>query len=111
MKELEIIQHCLDEHKAENIQTIDVREFSPFGSYYVLATAQNPRALAAIQGHVEEALEKEGYEIHIHEGEADSGWMITQAEEVIVHLFLEANRRVINLEELIERIKDKYPKA
>lgn len=111
MSELELIQHCLEEHKAEGIVTIDVSGVSPFASYYVIATAQNPRALGAIKEHVEEALEKAGYEITLSEGENDSGWVISQAEDVIVHLFLEANRRMINLEELLERIKGKSAKA
>ena len=111
MTELELIQTTLEEHKAEAIVTIDVSGVSPFASYYVLATAGNPRALGAIQEHVEEALEKAGYEIAVSEGEPDSGWVITQADEVIVHLFLEANRRVINLEELLERIKGNVAKA
>ena len=111
MTELELIQNNLEEHKAEGVVTIDVTGVSPFASYYVIATAQNPRALGAIQEHVEEALEKAGYEIAISEGEIESGWVITQADEVIVHLFLEANRRMINLEELLERIKGKSAKA
>lgn len=111
MTELEIIQKTLDEHKGEDISTIDVSEFSPFATHYVLATAQNPRALAALQDHVEEELVKAGYEIVIHEGEPDSGWVITQADDVVVHIFLEANRRVINLEELLDRMQEKIHKA
>ena len=111
MKELDIITKTLDEHKGEDIKTVDVHELSPFATYYVLATAGNPRALAALQSHVEEELEKEGYEIRVSEGEPESGWVITQADEVIVHLFLEANRRTINLEELLDRVAEKIHKA
>lgn len=111
MDELKIIVDTLDEHKGEDIQVVDVADFSPFASKYVLVTGGNPRALDALKNHVEEALEKAGFEIQVSEGEPDSGWMIVQADDVIVHLFLEANRRIINLEELLQRMQEKIHKA
>ncbi len=111
MTELDIIKHTLEEHKGEDITVVDVSEFSPFATHYVLVTAQNPRALDALRNHVEEELEKAGYEIQVSEGAPESGWIISQAEDVVTHLFLEANRRIINLEELLERMNDSRHKA
>ncbi len=107
-KELNLITACLDEHKAEDIFSIDVRVSSPFASYAVIATASNPRLLGALQNHVEEDLEKNGFDITVKEGEPDSGWVIIQGEEVIVHLMLPANRRVLDLETLLEQVNNAH---
>ena len=107
-KELKLITTCLDEHKAEDIYSIDVRVSSPFASYVVIASASNPRLLGALQGHVVEELEKNGFEITVKEGEPDSGWLIIQGEEVIVHLMLPSNRRVLDLESLLEQVNNAH---
>ena len=111
MKELEIITHTLEEHKGEEIAVVEVASFSPFADYYVLVTAQNPRALDALRNYVEEELEKASIEIQVSEGEPESGWMIVQGQDVIVHLFLPANRRVLQFEDLLERMQEKVHKA
>ncbi len=107
-RELKLIKDCLDEHKAEDIVSIDVRVSSPFASYAVIATASNPRLLGALQGHLEDALEKGGVSISVKEGEPDSGWVIIQGEEVIVHLMLPGNRRVLDLESLLEQVNNAH---
>lgn len=107
-KELALVKACLDEHKAEDIFSIDVRASSPFASYAVIATASNPRLLGALQGHLEEDLAKNGFDITVKEGEPDSGWVIIQGEEVIVHLMLPGNRRILDLESLLEQVNNVY---
>ena len=107
-EELELLTNCLEEHKAEDIVAIDVTASSPFASYVLLATCPNPRALGATQGHVEDALYKAGLEVSVKEGEPDSGWMIIQGEEVICHLMLQGNRRMIDLEGLLEQLNRKH---
>ena len=42
-----IAAECLDEHKAEDILTLDVSRLTPFADHYVIATCSNERALAA----------------------------------------------------------------
>lgn len=109
-QELHAVLSCLDEHKVDDVATIDVRESSPFASYVVIGTCGNPRLLGASQGHVEEALEKAGIPVSVKEGEPDSGWMIVQGVEVIVHLMLPGNRRMVDLEGLLEKINGKAAK-
>ena len=111
MDELKIIVDTLEEHKGEDIAVIDVSEFSPFADKYVLVTAGNPRALDALRNHVKEELEKAGIEIQVSEGEPESGWIILQGDDVIVHFFLEANRRILQLEDLLARMADSKHKA
>lgn len=110
MKELDIALKTLDEHKAENIESIDVTNHNPFASYIVLATCPNTRALGAMAELLEDAFEKEEVVIRVKEGQPDSGWMIVEAGEVIVHLLLDVNRRELKLEDLLSRLNEKSSK-
>ena len=94
----------LDERKAEDIAVFDVSGISPFASYYVIATAPNHRALGAIAELLEDKLEQEGLIRGKAEGTSDSGWIIVESEDVIVHLFTSVNRKEFALEDLIAKI-------
>ena len=102
-KELEIAKKCLEDHKAEDIAVVDVEGFSPFSSYYVLATASNIRQLGALSENLEEEFEKAGFIELKKDGIPESGWMIVEAGEVVVHIFLDVNRKEIDLEGLLEK--------
>lgn len=110
MKELEIALKTLDDHKATEIESIDVRNHNPFASYIVLATCTNIRALGALAEILEEEFEKNNIDIRVKEGQPDSGWMIVEAGEVIVHLLLDVNRKELKLEDLLNRLNEKASK-
>lgn len=110
IEEVKLACNALDEHKAEDIKVIDVSSHSPFVSFYVLATCGNTRALGAMADILEEEFEKAGFPVTTKEGEPDSGWMIVEAGDVLVHLFLDVNRREINLEELLKQFNEKHRK-
>ncbi|HAS55841.1 MAG TPA: ribosome silencing factor [Firmicutes bacterium] len=107
MKELEVAIKSLEEHKAENIVSIDVSKVNPFVSTLVLATCLNTRALGAMAELLDDAFEKNKIEVRVKEGNPISGWMIVEAGDVIVHLLLESNRKELNLEELMDRLNFK----
>ncbi|MCR5490522.1 MAG: ribosome silencing factor [Bacilli bacterium] len=110
IEEVKVATSTLDEHKAEDIKVIDVSSHSPFVSYYVLATCSNIRALGAMADILEEAFDNAGFQVSTKEGEPESGWMIVEAGEVLVHIFLDVNRREINLEQLMDEINAKHRK-
>jgi ribosome-associated protein len=101
LKSVRIAKKELIDRKAEDVQVVDVRENTPFADYYVLATAPNEKALGAFAGYVEEALEKEGVEVGKLDGTPESGWIIVDAGNVIIHIFSEAKRKEIALDELL----------
>ncbi len=111
LKELEVAVKTLDEHKAEDIKELYVADHTPFATYYVLATCMNPRQLNAMSEHLEDEFEKAGINVSVKEGEPDSGWMIIQGGEVIVHLFLDVTRKEIALDALIEKLESKTRKS
>ncbi len=107
-RELDILLARIGESKAEDVVAYDVTSSSPFMSYAIIATCSNTRFLGALQGELEECLNKHGIEVTVKEGEPDSGWVIIQGEEVLVHLMLASNRRMLDLEGLLEKLNKKY---
>jgi ribosome-associated protein len=109
-KIVNVAEKSLDEHKAENIEVIDVKSITPFSDYYVLATASNERALKALADFVVDDLAKNKFDTKLVEGTPESGWMIVDANEVIVHLFSPEKREEIKLDDLVEHVKEKTEK-
>lgn len=97
----------LDERKAENIEVIDVKENTPFADYYVIATCPNEKAIGAFAGDIQETLEKDKHEVRNIEGTPESGWMIVDAGDVVIHLFLAAKREEIDLDKILEKSRKK----
>ena len=102
-KVVKIVEDCLNNHKASDIVTIDVRDRTPFADYYVLATAGNIRQLNALKEHVEEELEKNKIHVGHIEGRPESGWILIDAHQVIVNIFSKEERERISLEEVLSR--------
>ncbi len=104
------IREALSEHKIKEIKIISLKETSPFADYYIIGTAMNERQLLSMEDYIGEAAIKAGVEIIRQEGSGESGWIIYDCGDVIVHLFLDSIRQEINLEGLVEKIKEKQGK-
>ena len=91
----------LEERKAEDILVVDVRNRTPFTDYYILVTAPNMRAAGAYAELLEDFFESRTDDLHQIEGEPESGWVLVDAGEVVVHIFTSIKRAEINLEELL----------
>ena len=105
------ILHILDEHKATDLTSVEVGDFNPFATYVVIATCPNPRSLGAMKEILDEELAKKEIEVTVTDGEPDSGWVIVATDEVVIHLLLEANRRELDLEGLLEKLAKRVAKA
>lgn len=102
---LETIVHAIDDKQGEEIEIIDVSENTPLANYYVICTADNPRKLNAIKNEVVGAIEKMRLPIHHIEGREDSGWILVDAYDVIVHIFSVLKRSEVKLDDLLKNLK------
>ncbi len=105
-KKAERIAKLLGEHLARDVEAIEVSDKTPYADYYVLATAPNERALGAYAEAVEEAVEKDFEEDARIEGLPSSGWIIVDAKDVVVHLFLEEEREKYGILDILRRGND-----
>ena len=94
------IADVLSDHQAEDIVMMDISKVSSFTDYFVVATANNPRQMNALIDSVGQELRKDGVRPLRTEGGPDSGWVLLDYGNAIVHLFSPDDRDYYNLEGL-----------
>lgn len=99
---MKAIKVALEEKKAEDIIIIDVREKTPLNDYHVICSASNTRKMWAIKEEVEKQIDLVGGKIHHVEGTPESGWVLVDAFDIIVHIFSLEERERIHLEDLFK---------
>lgn len=100
MTQLEIITKTLDDKKANDIVVIDFNDENPMYGHFVVADAPSHRQVKAMAEDVVEALEKEGYAIKHFDSEREASWVLIDAYDVVVHIFITEDRTRYNLEKL-----------
>lgn len=90
------IMAILEEKKAADILALDISEISTLADYFILASAENVRQLDALEDAVEE-----GIRLGLNkEGEGDSGWILMDYKDIVVHLFTKEQREFYDLEKI-----------
>ena len=89
--------------QASNIALLDVKEICSFASYFVICNGESERQIKAIYDEIEHILKKEGVVPHHREGTMDSGWLLFDFGDVIVHIFAPFEREYYQLDELWSR--------
>jgi len=100
---LELIKTCcraLDDKKADALRVLDVHEQSSITDYLVVATATSEPHLRALRIEIEKVLDAAKAVIVGMDAEQSSGWMVIDAFDVMIHLFLAEHRRNYGLENL-----------
>ncbi len=82
---------------------LDARTVCSFADFFVICTGETERQIRAIYEEVEHALKKEGIQPIHHEGTIDSGWLLLDYGDVIVHIFAAVEREFYQLDRLWSR--------
>jgi ribosome-associated protein len=90
----------LSERQVEDIALIDVSKVSAFTDYFVIGTADNERQMKAVIDTLDRDLGLDGVRLRTREGSADSGWVLMDFNDVIVHLFSREARDFYRLDDL-----------
>jgi len=96
---LHLILARLDDMKAEDILTIDLRNKSSIGDYMVVSCGRSQRHVGSVADRVVEDLRKAGVVTHV-EGTPHCDWVLIDAGDVIVHVFRPEVRAFYNLEKM-----------
>ncbi len=86
--------------KASDVILLDIREVSTFADYFVICSGNNTRQIQAITDGVDEVLGQQGANLLHREGEAETGWVLLDFGDVIVHIFGRKEREYYRLERL-----------
>jgi ribosome-associated protein len=99
-KTLSLILSRLEDMKAEETVTIDLRGKSAYSDYMIVTTGRVNRHVGAIAENVTKSLKENGIKnIHV-EGLPNCDWVLIDSGDVIVHVFRPEVREFYNLERL-----------
>ena len=79
---------------------LDARGVCSFADYFVICSGDSERQIRAILDEVAHSLKREGIQAHHYEGTIDSGWLLLDFGDVIVHIFAPFEREYYQLDEL-----------
>jgi ribosome-associated protein len=97
---LKLVLARLDDMKAEETVTIDLRGKSAFSDYMVVTTGRSNRHVGAVAENVAKGLKEAGQKkLHV-EGLSNCDWVLIDTGEVILHVFRPEVREFYNLERL-----------
>lgn len=94
------VVNILEDKKGENIVLVDVHEISSFTDYFVFVTGTSDRMLDALAKAVSEDIDQQ-YDINSKvEGSSQTGWVVVDLGDTVVHMFSPQQRDYYRLEDL-----------
>ena len=94
------IVDALDELKAIDVQTMDVRDMASFTDLMVVASGNSTRQVKALSDNVVEKCKLAGIRPLGVEGQRDAEWILIDLGDAVVHIMLPATRDFYGLEKL-----------
>lgn len=95
-----LVTDKVDDMKARDIVTLDVRGKSNVTSFMVICSGTSNRHTKSIAGYLAAEVKKVGVQPLGIEGEASGEWVLLDLGDVVVHVMLEESRSFYQLEKL-----------
>jgi ribosome-associated protein len=91
----------LEDKKGEDILLLDLIGVCSFTDYFIICSGTSERSIKALAEEVRKVV-KEKYSVMAQgiEGEAESGWVLIDYGDVILHIFSKVLREYYQLEDL-----------
>jgi ribosome-associated protein len=97
---LAVILASLDDDKAEEVVTIDLRGRSDMADYMVICSGRSSRQVAAISEKLVDRLKQDHRRASKIEGKETGDWVLIDTGDVIVHVFRPEVRDFYQLEKM-----------
>ena len=94
------IEKILDDNKAQNIASINLKNKSYIADYMIIASGTSSRHLQSLSEILVNELKKKGIENCRIEGKESNDWKLVDAHDVIVHIFHPEKREFYDLEKM-----------
>ena len=96
----------IEDKKASDILVLDIREVSLLADYFVICTVETARQLGAIVDAIMPELKKRGvHTLGGVEGTMESGWVLIDFGDIVVHVFSPEKRAFYALDKLWKNAK------
>jgi len=96
----DLVQNALEDMKAVDIESIDVRGKSSMTDVLYFATGNSTRHVKSIADNVSIKAKEAGVDVLGMEGKNSAEWVLVDLNDVIVHIMLESTREFYQLEKL-----------
>ncbi|HVP21802.1 MAG TPA: ribosome silencing factor [Anaerolineaceae bacterium] len=96
---------ALEDKKGEDIVLLDIHEIASFTDYFIICSGTSDRMLDSLADAV---IEKAHETLDIKrkaEGQASSGWLVIDLDDIVVHLLSTDQRDYYRLEQLWDKGK------
>lgn len=97
---LSVVLEVLDDAKAEDVVSIDLKGKSSIGDFMVVASGRSQRHVGAIADQLLRKLKDEGHGRASVEGLPNCDWVLIDNGDIIVHIFRPEVRDFYNLEKM-----------
>ena len=94
------VEKILDDNKAQNITSINLKNKSYIADYMIIASGTSSRHLQSLSEILVNELKKKGIENCRIEGKDSNDWKLVDAHDVIVHIFHPEKREFYDLEKM-----------
>lgn len=108
MQSVEVARKAVEvasDKKAENILLLDISSLCDFADYFVICSAETDRQIKAITDAIHETLGQGGMSLRRREGGNNSGWVLLDFGDLIVHVFSLRQREYYGLDRLWAKAK------
>jgi len=96
----DIVINALEEIKATDITSIDVRELTGIMDTMIVASGNSNRQVKSLANSVVVSAKEAGYSLIGVEGDDKAEWILVDFGDVIVHIMLPSTREFYDLERL-----------
>ena len=83
---------------ASDVVLLDLRDLAAFTDFFIVCSADSSRQISAIVRSLDEVMEAAGLHLRHKVGADQSGWVLMDFGEVIVHIFNPEERAYYDLE-------------
>jgi ribosome-associated protein len=96
----QVIIHTLDDNKAQDIVSIDLKDKSSMADYMIIASGTSSRHIQSLSEQVLNKLKDNGVVDSRIEGKESNEWKLVDGIDLIVHIFHPEKRRFYELEKM-----------
>ena len=95
-----LVEEALDDLKAKDVMTLNVRDIAGFTDYMVIASGTSNRHVKSLADRAQEKVREAGFKPIGVEGEQLGEWVLVDFGDVVLHVMLPETRKFYDLERL-----------
>lgn len=93
----------LEDRKGEDIVLLDVRGLCSVTDSFLVVSGTSSPHVKALSGEVQRVLKQEGLQNYRKSGTPDSGWVVLDYVDIVIHVFSREARAFYAIEDLWEQ--------